>query len=126
MTCNLFARLPTRSKASHLRIRNEFLRWAREKAGLRPQTASAASTGVAQSVSSHSVGSAAAQVPKSIKAFLDEKDPKSDVHLAATIAYFYRFEAPPEQRREQIDANLLRDACRLAGRPGKLVNPLTT
>ena len=63
---------------------------------------------------------------KDVKTFVDEKNPQTDIHLAATIAYFYRFEAPEAERREDIDAAFLRDALRLAGRPGQLVNPRQT
>lgn len=63
---------------------------------------------------------------KDVKTFVDEKNPQTDIHLAATIAYFYRFEAPETERREDIDAAFLRDALRQAGRPGQLVKPLTT
>lgn len=99
------------------------LRWAKEKVGLNAQ--------IPPSISSSPVAPVVAtmptsHVPKTIKAFVDEKNPQSDVQLATAIAYFYRFEAPPEQRKEQIDATLLRDACRLAGRPGKLTQPLKT
>lgn len=51
-----------------------------------------------------------------IKSFVDAKKPKSDVQFAAVVAYYYRFEASPEHRREAIDAKALQDAARLAGR----------
>jgi hypothetical protein len=63
---------------------------------------------------------------KDVKTFVDAKNPQTDIHLAATIAYFYRFEAPEDERKDDIDATFLRDALRLAGRPGKLVKPLQT
>ncbi len=53
---------------------------------------------------------------KDVKTFVTAKSPKKDVQFAATVAYFYRFEAPPEQRRNEIDKDVLQDACRLAGR----------
>jgi hypothetical protein len=68
------------------------------------------------------------QVPasgKDLKTFVNSKNPKSDVQFAATVAYFHRFEALPEQRRNEIDAAALHDACRLAGR-NRLNNPLMT
>jgi len=69
----------------------------------------------------------AGQTPvKDVKTFVDGKNPQTDIHLAATIAYFYRFEAPEAERKEDIDAAFLRDALRLAGRPGQLVKPLQT
>lgn len=51
-----------------------------------------------------------------IKSFVDTKKPKSDVQFAAVVAYYYRFEASPEHRREAIDSKALQDAARLAGR----------
>ena len=53
---------------------------------------------------------------KDLKTFVALKSPKSDVQFAATVAYFYRFEASPEQRKKDIDTETLQDACRLAGR----------
>ena len=51
-----------------------------------------------------------------IKQFTVAKAPKSDQQFAAVVAYFYRFEAAEAQRRESIDADLLLEAARLAGR----------
>src|SRR2546430_4762035 len=51
-----------------------------------------------------------------IKTFVDSKKPKSDVQFAAVVAYYYRFEASVESRRDFIDAQVLQDAARLAGR----------
>ena len=51
-----------------------------------------------------------------IKSFVDAKNPKSDNQFAAVVAYYYAFEAPPDERRETITADLLRDAARLAQR----------
>jgi hypothetical protein len=60
-----------------------------------------------------------------IKAFVVAKAPKSDVQFAATVAYYYRFEAPPANRRETIDGDTLQEAARLAGRT-RLSNPAQT
>ncbi len=54
--------------------------------------------------------------PVDIKTFVDSKKPKSDVQFAAVVAYYYRFEASPENRKQTIDAKVLQDAARLAGR----------
>ena len=67
-----------------------------------------------------------AAIAKNVKTFVDEKNPQTDIHLATTIAYFYRFEAAEAERKDDIDGPFLRDSLRLAGRPGKLVNPLQT
>jgi hypothetical protein len=51
-----------------------------------------------------------------IKSFVDSKKPKSDVQFVAVVAYYYRFEAPPESQKDQIDAGVLQEAARLVGR----------
>lgn len=109
------------------------LRWAREKIGLAPATRTLPETRTPQP----SLSVAPARPPeqpgspqvlasgKDLKTFVTGKNPRSDVQFAATVAYFHRFEAPPDQRRNEIDAAVLQDACRLAGRT-RLKNPLMT
>lgn len=60
-----------------------------------------------------------------IKTFVAAKAPKSDVQFAATVAYYYQFEAPTASRRNTIDGNTLQEAARLAGRH-RLANPRAT
>lgn len=52
-----------------------------------------------------------------IKSFTAMKAPKSDQQFTAVVAYFYQFEAKPEDRKSTIDAEVMKDAARLAGRP---------
>ncbi len=52
-----------------------------------------------------------------IRSFKDAKAPKSDRQFAALVAYFYQFEAKPESRRDNIDAELMKEAARLARWP---------
>ncbi len=54
--------------------------------------------------------------PKDIKAFVEEKQPKSDMQFAAVVAYFHRFEVPPASQKEAITSEDLQDAARLSGR----------
>ena len=60
-----------------------------------------------------------------IKSFVDSKSPKSDNQFATVVAYYYRFDAPVDQRRDTISAEILQDAARLSGRP-RLAKPLMT
>lgn len=62
---------------------------------------------------------------RDLRTFVAEKQPKSDVHFAATVAFYYRFEASPDQRKESISSEDLREACRLANRE-RLNKPLGT
>jgi hypothetical protein len=111
------------------------LRWVREKVGLAPSAtrfsqeprvpppgpAAPASPGLAdQSTEAHTPG-----LNKDLKSFVTAKNPRSDVQFAATVAYFHRFEALPDQRKNEIDADTIQDACRLAGR-ARLKSPLIT
>jgi len=52
-----------------------------------------------------------------IKRFTEDKAPKSDQQFTAVVAYYYQFEAPPAQRRDSIDAAIMKEAARQAGRP---------
>jgi len=109
------------------------LRWVREKVGLAPTTRSVPEMRIAQPPTpvvpaKLAEATDATREPastKNLKSFVESKKPKSDVHFAATVAYFYRFEAPPDQRRNEIDAATLQDACRLAGR-SRLQHPSMT
>lgn len=51
-----------------------------------------------------------------IRSFTAMKKPKSDQQFAAVVAYFYQFEARPDSRKEEIDADVMKEAARLAGR----------
>jgi hypothetical protein len=108
------------------------IRWAREKLGLAPAPRNLPDTRVPQLsppvVSPRPTEPAEPTQPptaRDLKTFVTAKNPKSDVQFAATVAYFYRFEAPPEQRSNEIDRVILQDACRLAGRQ-RLKHPRMT
>lgn len=60
-----------------------------------------------------------------IKTFVASKAPKSDMQFAATVAYYYRFEAPPASHKKVITGEDLQEAARLAGR-ARLANPRNT
>jgi hypothetical protein len=103
------------------------IRWAREKLAL---PLAAPSAGGSPVIPQHSslLGSAVpaqANTPKNLRTFVDEKQPKSDVQFAATVAYYHRFEAPEPERKNEINADDLRNACRLVNRE-RLSNPLQT
>lgn len=112
----------------------KILRWAAESLGIASVSSSPPALSRAQQPPSTTPSPQQPEAPKplgsnatkNIKSFVDEKQPQTDIQLAATIAYFYRFEAPEAERKEEIDAAFLRDACRLAGRPGQLKKPLAT
>jgi hypothetical protein len=98
------------------------IRWVREKLGL--------GTGIGQGSSeSTSPVSPTTVAPRTLptgqtdlRGFVGQKRPASDIHFAATVAYYYRFEAPESERKDAIGPNDLLDACRIAGR-GRMQNP---
>lgn len=65
------------------------------------------------------------QATTDIKTFVAAKNPRSDQQFATVVAYYYRFEAPPAQRRDAINTETVQEAARLAGRK-RLKNPLNT
>jgi hypothetical protein len=108
------------------------IRWAREKIGLAPAVRNLSDVRTPQVTLPNiptrpaEFAQAAPHVSgKDLKTFVATKRPKSDVQFAATVAYFYRFEAPADQRKNEIDAATLQDACRLSGR-ARFNKPLGT
>jgi hypothetical protein len=110
--------LDGRDKTEQERI----IRWVSESVGIAPSQALQTSN-VGQQTASLPASAPASQTThpadpssrrKDIKSFVNEKSPKSDVQFAAVAAYFYGFEASPEQRKEVIVPNDLQDAGRQA------------
>lgn len=109
--------------------RERIIRWARESMGLTtgpPPAAPRPITPAPVALHVPAPPATASHAPRNINKFVNEKNPKTDMQFATTIAYYYKFEAPENERRDEIDATFLRDACRLAGCPGRLVKPLAT
>lgn len=98
------------------------LRWVAESLGLAPvatSTPAARLSGAVPHSAEHRAEHAApgtVDKPVDIKSFVESKKPKSDVQFAAVVAYYYNFEASAETRKDAIDAQILQDAARLAGR----------
>jgi len=51
-----------------------------------------------------------------IKSFVAAKNPRSDMQFAAVVAYYYRFEASPDESLESISPEVLQNAARLVNR----------
>lgn len=110
------------------------LRWAVEKVGLPSSPGPNTPTGSLppppsagpSAPSGHTLAtSSSTNAAVDIKSFIDQKQPRSDVQFAATVAYYLRFEAPPAERKESIDKDDLQEACRKAKRD-RLKNPYQT
>ncbi len=107
------------------------LRWAREKIGISavpPAAAAAPAAPAAHVPPAPGVTPPAQAAPSTatnIKTFIAEKNPQGDTHFAATVAYYYQFQAPEGQRKDAITSDDLQDACRLASRT-RLKRPIAT
>ena len=111
-----------------LEERERILRWTREKLKMSPATSDTlahdATAPTPASSQRHAappilppVAAAANPAPATnIKAFVNEKGPKSDVHFAVTVAYFYQFIAPLSERKDSITKQDIVNACRMVPR----------
>jgi hypothetical protein len=84
------------------------LRWAREKAGLKQETARTAVTSAPQAPRADDAR------PNDIWQFVAHKQPQNDTQFVATVAYYHRFEAPEPDRKEAISSADVTEACRKA------------
>jgi len=103
------------------------IRWAREKLGLltdkdQQSQPEEKTTGQDKGEQRQQTGG---QHSQDIKTFITAKNPGNDIQFAATVAYFYQFEAPAPSRKDSITAEDLQDACRKIGRK-RLTNPSQT
>ena len=106
------------------------IRWAREKLGLadaplQPAGPNRPPATPVDSGDASPIPRAPTPTATNIKSFVAAKAPASNNEFAATVAYFYRFEAPEAERKESITAEDLQEACRLAGR-SRLTRPAQT
>jgi hypothetical protein len=101
------------------------IRWAREKLGLAtvPAVLPAGSTQPPTPPPELPAPNPATPTgSKDLKTFVAEKKPKNDVQFATTVAYYYRFEAPENLRKKEINGDDLQEGCRLVGRE-RFTNP---
>lgn len=101
------------------------LRWAREKLGLTPQPQEPPAP-----IAAHNVPPVTSLPPNlgqgsDIRSFMKKKNPTTDTQFAATVAYYFRFEAPANLRKESITSDDLQDACRQVDRD-RLPRPAQT
>lgn len=92
--------------------RERIIRWVREKLGL-PSVDHGTNKVPAQIIHQPPTPSVK---HKDIKTFVDEKNPVTDIHFAATVAYYFKFEAPEAEKKNSISADDLQEACRKVGR----------
>ena len=90
------------------------LRYVSESLGLK-STISAGSS-PSSAIFSPTVSASPAGRVLDIRQFSNSKEPKTDQQFAAVVAYYYQFEAPPESRKDAINANDLANAARLVDR----------
>src|SRR5438034_489198 len=80
------------------------IRWAREKLGLTPAP-SVPKSPTAEAAQAGSVAAVARGGGHTdIRSLIAAKKPKTDNQFAAAVAYYYRFEAPPAEQKQTINA----------------------
>ncbi len=96
--------------------RQRILRYVSEKLGLTtgPTATAMRNSGDLPEPSTAPVSAAGGSLD--IKTFIENKNPTSDAQFTAAVAYYYRFEAPQNARKDSINADDLQDACRKVGR----------
>ena len=101
------------------------VRWAAEKLGMTiPLSPGLAATPAAPAAAGIPPATPAGSATD-IKTFMAEKKPRNDVQYAAAVAYYYRFEAPPAEKKDVINKDDLQEATRKSGRD-RFGNPLQT
>jgi len=97
---------------------HRIIRWVAESLGITLPTKNVGGTGSSFEADLAAPGTAGARraQPTDIRTFVENKKPKSDVQFATVVAYYYRFEAPEDQRKESITSDVLQDAARLGDR----------
>jgi hypothetical protein len=111
-----------------LEEQQRIFRWAAEKLGVSlpagtgqvPTAGTLATTPARPAITPAAPGGAT-----DIKTFMGEKKPRNDVQYAAAVAYYYRFEAPPAEKKDTINKDDLQEATRKSGRD-RFTNPLQT
>ncbi len=97
--------------------RERIIRWAKEKLGMaNPNPSGFQAPQQSTALSPLSLDAAGLSRSTDIRQFAAQKQPRSDIQFAAMVAYYYRFEAPEVDRKEEIDQAVLLDACRKADR----------
>lgn len=104
-------------------VRERIVRWSLEKLGIQPLGVGASTE---RDPDVQVVGNRAPSGgANDIRSFISQKAPASDNQFAATVAYYYAFEAPPQLRKGSITPADLTEACRMAGR-ARLGDPAKT
>lgn len=97
--------------------RERIIRWAREKLGMTASVAPAVPPRIDLGGDApRDTTVAGIQSAVDIKKFVTDKAPRSDVHFAATVAYYHQFKAPENQRKDSITKEDLVEACRQVDR----------
>ena len=100
--------------------RERILRWSRDKLGMGDVSTPGSGAPVVRLRDIYPVqsfqGLSVSDKPIDIRTFIESKKPRTDTQLAAVVAYYHRFVAPDEKRKDSISKEDILSACRLANR----------
>lgn len=92
--------------------RERILRWVKEKLGMKDQTLQSLVTQPQHEVATEQQTHKIPIGVQDIKTFINGKSPKNDNEFITAVAYFYRFIASEEEKKENIGTPEVVDACR--------------
>ena len=107
--------------------RTRIIRWACERLGTQYKIEGAipASQSFLKDVEVPGTIGASSSRSVDIKTFVNSKKPTNDAQFVAVIAYYYKFEAPEEMKKEFISSEDLNEAARLTDRD-RFIKPAAT
>jgi hypothetical protein len=107
--------------------RERIIRWAAEKLGMSTIASISTTFRTTQLVKPQDSSSQLVSSPTTnLKSFIDEKNPKTAVHFTAAVAYYYLYEAPPDNRKESVNRDTLAESVRIVKWGRGLQNPSQT
>lgn len=106
--------------------RQLIIKWALEKLGdTYAHKQNQASSIQSEASSEYDESKSTVKETTNVKSFFEQKKPKNKIQTVAVVAYYYRFEAKPDERKEFIGPRDVTNALRLANWH-RDTNPLMT
>ena len=91
--------------------KTRLIRWASERVGVVTPPAPVLPIDALNPGQAEALSSVRSTPTRDLKTFVTEKDPQSEIQFAATVAYYYRHEAPKDMLREVVDKETISEAA---------------
>jgi len=98
-------------------VQERILKWAMERVGLKISPSPTVATASVIPDTLAPIDDSPAQTQsRDIKSFIAGKGHMTNIEFATAVAYYYQFVAPESEKKESINADDLKNACRLSNR----------